>query len=1152
VSVDSEQGWRFRGRTAALSRIVDWLERPQPDRRVLVVTGSPGAGKSAVLGRVVTTADSAVRASLPPDDETVKAPEGSVGCAVHAKGKTALEVAAEIARAAPAALPEQAEDFAPALRDALSSRGRRFNVIIDALDEAASPAEARAVVTKVIAPMIETCADVGAQVVVGSRRADGDGDLLGTFGGAARLVDLDDTEFFAGDDLTAYALATLQLAGHERAGNPYADNTVAGPVAGRIAELSEQNFLVAGLTARTHGLYDDTPVDPALLSFSPKVADAMREYLRRIPLVTADAPANASCVSAETLLSALAFAEAPGLPASLWRTALRALGAGDVHEGALTRFARSSAASFLVESSEDGEQYENFRLFHQALNDALLGSRTAAAGRAEDEQALTRAFLRFGQERNWTGVPPYLLRFLPVHASRARLTDDLLADDAYLLHADLRRVLQNAKAPVTPSGQRRAQLVRLTHQAFTAGPADRVALFSVTEALDDLGTAYRTGPWRGVPYRARWAAARPHAERAVLHGHWVYAMCAVRTADGRPLLASAGSDGTVRLWDPVTGEPLRTFQVHASEVRAVCAVSGADGRPLLATGHGPDGGPVRLWDLDSGEQVRTLQGHEYWVAALCAVPAEDGRTLLASCGGDRTVRLWDPGTGEQVRTLQGHEYWVAALCAVPAEDGRTLLASCDEDLEGADGDGTVRLWDVASGQQLRIFRGHTRGVGAVCAVPGVDGRTLLASGGDDGTVRLWDAANGEQIRVLRDHESFVTAMCPIPAADGRTLLATVNAGGRTIRLRAPSTGELAGVFREHESPVTTVCTVPGVDGRTLLASGGSDSTIRLWDPAAAERASIFHGHEGRVSAACAAVVGAGGRTVLVTGGGHGDGTIRLWDPATGEQISVLYGSEGWICAVCAVPSQEGQTLIAAGCSDGAVRLWDSASGEQVGVLRGHEAGKTGAHWVSAVCMVWEGDGRPLLVSGGMDGTVRLWDLASGEQVRVLRGHEALDGNPAHVSAVCAVRGADGRTLLASGGIDRTVRLWDLATGDQVGVLRGEWVNAVCAVPSTSGRALLASGDNDGAVRLWDPSTGERSSVLHGHEGGVQALCTVPSAGGRTLLASAGADRTVRLWDPATGASRLTVSTHYQVHGVVMAAGVLCCALSNGVLAITIA
>ena len=116
VTINSERGYRFRGRSAALREITGWLDRADADRRALVVTGSPGTGKSAVLGRVVTTADPLAAADLPGSDQGVRAAPGSVACAVHAKGKTALEVAAEIARAASAALPERVEDLAPMLR----------------------------------------------------------------------------------------------------------------------------------------------------------------------------------------------------------------------------------------------------------------------------------------------------------------------------------------------------------------------------------------------------------------------------------------------------------------------------------------------------------------------------------------------------------------------------------------------------------------------------------------------------------------------------------------------------------------------------------------------------------------------------------------------------------------------------------------------------------------------------------------------------------------------------------------------------------------------------------------------------------------------------------------------------------------------------
>jgi Trypsin-like peptidase domain len=402
VSIESERGYRFRGRTAALTAIVQWLGRTLPDRKALVVTGSPGVGKSAVLGRIVTTSDPAIWASLPPNDDAVRATSGSISCAVHAKAKTAMEVAEEIARAASARLPEDTSDMAPAVRDVLSEHaGRRFNVLIDALDEASSPAQVRAIIDHVMLPLVETCSDVGAQVIVGTRRRDDDGNLLVRFGAALSVIDLDDPEYFAEDDLAAYALACLQLAGDERPGNPYADDTSAAMLADRIAAMSGRNFLVAGLTARTHGLHDEEPAIPQRLGFTSTVDSALAAYIQRL--------SPAAGLSADHALTALAFAEAPGLPVQLWQLAVQVLYGTDVSVDDLARFARSAAANFLVEVGEEDPVGPGtgpvYQLFHQALNDALLRSRADVSPRGADERALTAAFIRHGRASKWAGAP---------------------------------------------------------------------------------------------------------------------------------------------------------------------------------------------------------------------------------------------------------------------------------------------------------------------------------------------------------------------------------------------------------------------------------------------------------------------------------------------------------------------------------------------------------------------------------------------------------------------------------------------------------------------------------------------------------------------------------------------------------------------------
>jgi WD40 repeat protein len=157
-----------------------------------------------------------------------------------------------------------------------------------------------------------------------------------------------------------------------------------------------------------------------------------------------------------------------------------------------------------------------------------------------------------------------------------------------------------------------------------------------------------------------------------------------------------------------------------------------DGR-LLASGSSDN--TIKLWEVASGREVRTLTGHTNWVWSVAFSP--DGRLLASGSCGQRSIyggcaqgeiKLWEVASGREVRTLTGHTDWVNSVAFSP--DGR-LLASGSADY-------TIKLWEVATGSLVRSLKGHTGTVWSVAFSP--DGK-LLASGSEDGTIRLWDISD---------------------------------------------------------------------------------------------------------------------------------------------------------------------------------------------------------------------------------------------------------------------------------------------------------------------------------------------------------------------------------------------------------------------------
>jgi len=593
--------------------------------------------------------------------------------------------------------------------------------------------------------------------------------------------------------------------------------------------------------------------------------------------------------------------------------------------------------------------------------------------------------------------------------------------------------------------------------------------------------------------------------------------------DGKSI-ASGGGDCAIRIWRRDSGREAQILAGHGETVRFVLYTP--DGKHLISSsGDGFDfrEASIRMWDLDSGREVRRFPANP-WARGMDALAlSPDGKTLAA--GSNSKIWLYDVATGATLRecTLETGIVWRLAF----SSDARKLAVVADYFGVGLL-DATTGNLDWRNEDQKRTDNILDDRAPGLAFTP--DGQKLCVNVLSDKPMRLLDAASGKEIRrtadggrtygnilfsrsgkrlfsfmgcgIIRDaatldqvgkfDSSPSQRSCLALSPDGKTLAV---AHKQIIRFWDAETGEEIGSPEGGLALIDSLAV--SADGKKVVTASLFDQerSLRVWDVAAARQQC---GLGTSINSCCTVAIAPDGNTFAT----DFDNKVTIAETASCREVRVMKGGPRSLNSMAFTP--DGKTLLGAIWIGGPIWMWDVQSGNELpplGNLAPLSATKS---------LATSPDGK-YAATGGRDGVIRLWDIAARKEVRQFTGQKGAVWSVAISPDGKMIAGVTPPEKLNffNDSKDPSIRIWDVNSGRLLKTLPGSSSGNWSVAWSPDSR-VLASGGDDCTISLWEAATGDLRKRLLGHLGPVTALAFTRDG----KLVSGSSDTTVLVWDIA--------------------------------------